>query len=215
MSFELQRWGHSCVRLAADGAIVIDPGSFSQVTQALEGATDVLVTHEHADHVDVGAVAAAAARGVPVHAPRPVVEALLAAGAPVGRLTAVTAGDRFEVAGLQVEVLGEWHEVIHPDLPRFVNVGYLVDSRLLHPGDAYVERRDGGPVDTLLVPVSGPWLRLSEVVDWIRRVRPDHVVGIHDALASPLGRALSSTQIERLCERPVTWLEPGESIRVG
>ena len=214
MSIELQRWGHSCVRLGRGAPIVIDPGVFSDVAVALAGAAGVLVTHEHADHVDVAAVADAARGGVPVHGPAPVVEALLAAGAPVGALHAVAAGDRFELAGRDVQVLGHWHEPIHPDVPKFVNVGYLVEDRVLHPGDAYVERTYGGSVDTLLVPVSGPWLRLADVIDWVRRVRPRRVVAIHDAHASDAGTTLTGSWIERLCDTPVIWLSAGESIEL-
>lgn len=194
--------------------MVIDPGAFSDVAAALAGAAGVLVTHEHADHLDVAAVVDAARGGVPVHGPAPVVEALLAAGAPLGALHVVAAGDRFEVGGRDVQVLGHWHELIHADVPRFVNVGYLVDEVVLHPGDAYVERGDGGAVDALLVPISAPWLRLSDVIDWVRRVRPHTIVAIHDALASDAGRTLTGSLIERLCDTPVTWLAAGESIEL-
>jgi L-ascorbate metabolism protein UlaG (beta-lactamase superfamily) len=38
--------GQSCVRLEKDGAVlVIDPGTFSDASAALEGATALLVTH--------------------------------------------------------------------------------------------------------------------------------------------------------------------------
>jgi len=44
--------GHSCVRLDKDGAVlVIDPGTFSDAAGALDGATAVMVTHEHPDHL--------------------------------------------------------------------------------------------------------------------------------------------------------------------
>jgi L-ascorbate metabolism protein UlaG (beta-lactamase superfamily) len=52
--------GHSCVRLEKNGAIlVIDPGMFSDAAAALDGAAAVLVTHEHPDHLDAGAIKAA------------------------------------------------------------------------------------------------------------------------------------------------------------
>ena len=52
--------GHSCVRLDKDGAVlVIDPGTFSDAAGALDGATAVMVTHEHPDHLDADAIRAA------------------------------------------------------------------------------------------------------------------------------------------------------------
>ena len=50
----LTKKGHSCVRLAKDGAtLVIDPGVFSE-PDAAAGADALLVTHEHNDHFDEG-----------------------------------------------------------------------------------------------------------------------------------------------------------------
>ena len=39
--------------------LVIDPGSFSDAAAALDGATAVMVTHEHPDHLDADAIRAA------------------------------------------------------------------------------------------------------------------------------------------------------------
>lgn len=53
---KLTHFGHACVRVQdGDRVLVIDPGTFSDAETALSGATAVLVSHEHADHVDVEA----------------------------------------------------------------------------------------------------------------------------------------------------------------
>ena len=47
---ELTKHGHACVVLSEDDRrLVIDPGAFTDPA-ALDGASAVLVTHEHADH---------------------------------------------------------------------------------------------------------------------------------------------------------------------
>jgi L-ascorbate metabolism protein UlaG (beta-lactamase superfamily) len=57
---KLTKFTHACVRLEKDGRVlVLDPGNFSETDQALADADAVLITHEHADHVDADAVAAA------------------------------------------------------------------------------------------------------------------------------------------------------------
>jgi hypothetical protein len=76
------------------------------------------------------------------------------------------------------------------------NVGYLV-AGVLHPGDAYVDPV-GAEVDVLLTPVGGPWLKIGEVVDYVRSVRPTRLVVIHDAQLSPAGVGLASTLLGRL-----------------
>ena len=46
----LTKFGHACVRLEHDGVtLVIDPGTWTE-REAVDGATAVLITHEHPDH---------------------------------------------------------------------------------------------------------------------------------------------------------------------
>ena len=47
---QITKHGHACVRIEHEGAVVVlDPGAFTE-PDALDGATAVLVTHEHPDH---------------------------------------------------------------------------------------------------------------------------------------------------------------------
>ena len=71
----LTKYTHSCVRLDnGSNALVIDPGVFSEVQPALDGADAVLITHEHADHLNAPALleAARANAAMRVWAPAPV-----------------------------------------------------------------------------------------------------------------------------------------------
>lgn len=210
MTSRLTRYGHSCIRIERDGsAVVLDPGSLSDVEAALVGVRDVLVTHVHADHLDVARLAAA---DVEVTGPQPVLDALADAGVPAERLHLVVDGDHLDVHGFDVRVLGERHAVVHPDLPVATNVGYLVDG-VLHPGDAYVDPQ-GADVEVLLVPIGGPWLKISEVVDYVRSVSPARTAAIHDAHLSAAGVALVKTVLDGLASTDLVVLAPGEGIDV-
>ncbi|MGW6460859.1 MBL fold metallo-hydrolase [Streptomyces sp. NPDC055078] len=197
---------HSCVRLEKGGAtLVIDPGAFSEEDAAV-GADVVLVTHEHIDHFDEGRVRAALEAGAEVWTLRSVADRLLAAFP--GRVRTVGHGDSFSAAGFDVEVHGEKHAVIHPELPRVTNVGFLVDGSVFHPGDALTVPDQ--QVDTLMLPVQAPWNKISEVIDYVREVKPRRVIDVHDALLTELARPIYDTHLRNLGGAPHSRLAPGE-----
>ncbi|MFI5479742.1 MBL fold metallo-hydrolase [Streptomyces rubiginosohelvolus] len=198
---------HSCVRIEKEGRIlVIDPGGFSEDDAAL-GADVMLVTHEHPDHFNEARLRAGleANPAAEVWTLRSVAEQLSAAFP--GRVHTVGDGDAFSAAGFDVTVHGELHAVIHPDIPRITNVGFLVDGSVFHPGDALtVPER---PVDTLLLPVMAPWSKISEVIDYVREVKPRRAIDVHDALLTDLARPIYDNQIGALGGADHRRLAPG------
>ncbi|WP_256104809.1 MBL fold metallo-hydrolase [Streptomyces sp. ODS05-4] len=203
----LTKKSHACVRLEKDGrTLVIDPGAFSESDAAL-GADAVLVTHEHPDHFEEGRLRAAleANPAAEVWTLRSVADALSAAFP--GRVHTVGHGDAFTAAGFDVEVHGELHAVIHPDIPRITNVGFLVDGTVFHPGDALTV--PSRPVETLLLPIMAPWSKVSEVIDYVREVKPVRAIDVHDALLTDLARPVYGGHIGRLTGTEHEPLEPG------
>ena len=181
----LTKKGHSCIRLEKDGrTLVIDPGGYSEA-DAAAGAAAVLITHEHPDHFDERAVRAAldADPAVEVWTLASVADRL--GSAYPGRIHVVGEGDAFSVAGFDVQVHGQLHAVIHPDIPRITNAGYLVEGTVFHPGDALTV--PAHPVETLLLPLNAPWSKASEVVDYVREVKPQRVIDVHDGLLTDTG----------------------------
>ncbi|MBO0805369.1 MAG: MBL fold metallo-hydrolase [Nocardiopsaceae bacterium] len=212
---KLTKHEHACVVLEKGGeSIVIDPGSFSDgAGDIISGASAILITHEHFDHVNEAAITAAldARPELRVYAPSSLAGTF---GAHAGQFTAVSAGDSLAIAGFSVSVHGSTHAVIHPDIPVIPNVGYFVDDSVYHPGDAYFvpEVRVG----TLLLPTSGPWMKLGEAADYVRAVRPGAVVQIHEMLLSDIGLGLAANLLgaDGLTGLPLTQVPHGESITV-
>ncbi|MHA7238308.1 MBL fold metallo-hydrolase [Arthrobacter sp. TMS1-12-1] len=201
----LTKYSHSCVRLEQDGSVlVVDPGTFSEVEEALAGAGAVLVTHEHPDHIAVDRVVAvlAADPSVEVWAPQAVVDSVREGlGDAAGeRIHPVTGGEEFLAAGFRVRTFGGQHALIHPLIPVIANVGYLIDESVYHPGDSLIVP-DGIGVETLLVPVHAPWSKLAEVVDFVLSVRAPRAFQIHDALLNEAGLGLVEGHITRLGAR--------------
>ncbi|MFG2057472.1 MBL fold metallo-hydrolase [Micromonospora sp. NPDC048930] len=177
---KITKWTHACVRLEHEGRVlVVDPGVWSEPA-ALVGADAVLLTHEHADHVDVLRLAGL---GVPVFAPD---GARLPDLAPLA-VNRVAAGDRFTAAGFAVTAVGGRHAVIHDGQPDCANLGYLVDDAVYHPGDSLA--LPGAPVETLLVPAQGSWLKLTEAITFATTVGARQAFPIHDAQLNDRGLA--------------------------
>ncbi|MFI8851064.1 MBL fold metallo-hydrolase [Streptomyces sp. NPDC053499] len=214
---KLTKQGHACVRLEKGGrSLVIDPGGFSEQEAAL-GADALLVTHEHPDHFDELRLRAAmeANPEARIWTLRSVADRI--SGAFPGRVHTVGNGDTFEAAGFEIEVHGELHAVIHPDIPRITNVGFVVDGLVFHPGDALtVPER---PVKTLLLPVHAPWNKFSEVLDYVRAVSPAQVYDIHDGLLNDNGLGVLGRMLGE--GGPGTGgaahhhLHPGEAVRLA
>lgn len=192
----LTKLGHACVRIAtADAVIVLDPGTFTGAGAA-EGATAVLITHEHADHCDPAQLRATDAPIFTIEA----VAAHLRREAPdvAERVHVVAPGTSFDV-GVPVEVVGEKHAVIHPELPHFDNSGFVLSiegQRIYHPGDSLT--LPPAPVDLLLAPISAPWLKVSEAIDFVRAVGAPRNLGVHDKVYAEVALGIVDAHMGRL-----------------
>jgi len=212
----LTKHTHATVTVEDQGhRVLIDPGAFTpEARDLLADATEVLITHDHVDHLDVEAVRTALAQrpALRVWGP-PAVAAALSADAD-GRVGVVTGGEELDLGGIGVRVVGGPHASVHRSIPLPDHVGYLVGGAVYHPGDAY--RLPGRPVDTLLVPVSGPWTRVGDAMDFVAAVAPRQSVLVHDVMLSDVGRSSSAAflRADAAGGAPVVVLAPGESLDI-
>jgi L-ascorbate metabolism protein UlaG (beta-lactamase superfamily) len=206
----ITKFTHACLRIEHDGGVlVIDPGVYTEA-EALDGADAVLITHEHMDHVDIEALRALKRPELTVHTHADVGAQLSDLDA---ELYAVAPGDTFVAAGMTIRAHGGRHAVIHPDIPRIVNVGFVIDTRdgpLYHPGDAF--HIPDEEIATLFVPVSAPWLKLAEAIDFTREIAPERAFALHDSLLVDVGQQMVTGHMTRLSGTRYARLEPGASV---
>jgi L-ascorbate metabolism protein UlaG (beta-lactamase superfamily) len=211
----LAKYSHACVRVEHDGAVlVIDPGTLSE-RAALDGVDAVLITHEHADHLDVGALSDVLATrpSIAVYTNPDVLPHLTELD---GVVTPVVSGEEFNAAGFRVRAFGGLHAEIHPDMPRVSNLGYFIEGEgasggVYHPGDSF-DVPTGVEVETLFVPVSGPWLKLAEAIDFVRAVAPRRAFALHDGLHNEIGHQLTDRLMTNLSGCAYARLTAGQGI---
>jgi L-ascorbate metabolism protein UlaG (beta-lactamase superfamily) len=168
---------HSCYWVENDGFVtVLDPGVLAPAA-VLDDADAVLITHEHQDHFELSSIVARVATRphLPIYTNKSVAALLVGSGAKV---YVVGNGDAFMLGGVRIQVHGEWHAPIAPDVTRVRNVGFQLGSRFYHPGDAYTDPHEH--VGVMTVPEFGTFTKLGESLQFVEQVRPGLVIPCHD-----------------------------------
>ena len=183
----IRKFTHACLHIVdGDANILIDPGSYSTGAEQLAGVTTTLLPHAHLDHLDPTRLARVAERNpdAAIYADSGSATAIAVEERTADlAVTVVAPGDRWH-AGTTMEAFGGEHAVIHQDIPRISNVGYIVGGRLCHPGDSLVLPAEVPEI--LALPIAAPWMAFKEAVDYVRAVAPRVVVPIHEGvLAAP------------------------------
>lgn len=215
---KITKHGHACLAVEVAGrSLIVDPGFYTDDLPLPTNLDAIVVTHAHDDHCFEANLEQLLAKNpaAVIFGPQEVVTRLQGAGeASVSGATmhAVYHGDHYEVGAFQLDFVGDLHQVIHRSIPLLQNTSVLVNSTLYYPGDSYTVC--DMPYDILACPASAPWLRISDVIDYLDEMRPKKCFATHNALLSERGHALQNSRIREVTERgggEFRYLELGES----
>ncbi len=178
----IRRLTDSCLLVTTDEeATLFDPGfhTFLEGVLDLESIGDVtrvLVTHEHADHVNPEFV-----------------KWLIERRRDLMVYSNQAVADLLDGHGIEVSIeVPEWttvEDVLHERLPtgaRPPNRSWTIDGLITHPGDSH-QPTITAPI--MALPLLAPWGSLTGAVAFARRIQPERVIMIHDFFMSESGRA--------------------------
>ncbi|HZS42714.1 MAG TPA: MBL fold metallo-hydrolase [Candidatus Paceibacterota bacterium] len=184
---KITKLGHCCLIIEEKGLkILTDPGNYTHKQNEVTGIDIVLISHEHSDHYHLDSVKALMKNNP---------TARLISNGAVGSLLEkegfkyekVGDGEKIEIGGVLIEGFGKDHAPIYKDLMLVENTGYLINSYLYIPGDAFHAPSKG--VLVLALPVAGPWVKISDSIDYALEVKPKKTFPVHDANLRILGGA--------------------------
>jgi L-ascorbate metabolism protein UlaG (beta-lactamase superfamily) len=175
---KITKLGHCCLLIETKGKrIVTDPGNYSTAQDTVTGIDFVVISHEHTDHLHIESVKAILKNNpmVKIVSNKAVAGILKKEGI---ECEIVGHGESCDLDGVSCAGWGTKHASIYKTMMDVENTGYIIDDRLYYPGDGFtiLER----PIDILALPVTGPWMKLSEAVDYALKIKPKMCFPVHD-----------------------------------
>lgn len=183
---KITKYRHACLTITEnERTLIIDPGSLSTDFDIPEHVEAIIITHEHSDHLDPVHIKAIVAKNPDVLI---IGDEAVVAQLPNYTTKAVHTGEIVTAGMFTLQFFGGEHARIHTSIPVIANLGVLVNDTLYYPGDSFAI--PGVAVKVLALPVSAPWLKMSEVMDFLVAIHPRLVFPTHDALLSDTGNQL-------------------------
>lgn len=151
-----------------------------------ERVVAVVITHQHADHQDAGLLQSITKQfpDAAVFTTDDTAPILATANTHV-----VHAGEHVTAGPFSLEFFGGEHAIIDQSIAPIHNLGVMVNEQLYYPGDSFA--LPNKPVAVLALPISAPWMKLSEALDFLRAVAPERAFPTHDAILSDNGKTVT------------------------
>jgi L-ascorbate metabolism protein UlaG (beta-lactamase superfamily) len=193
---KLTKYGHACVLIENDEGkkVVIDAGEWTELPEDLNNILVVVCTHVHGDHTDARNVLKIvdANPGVVVYANSESMEVL----ADVECKKVVVDSNALEqIAGFELSFYALDHAVIWQNSPCR-NLAMKVNDFYYYPGDSFHIIDE--PVEIAGVPVSAPWLKMSEAIQFVYDVKSKKVIPTHNGILNDNGHMIAHNWLNNI-----------------
>jgi L-ascorbate metabolism protein UlaG (beta-lactamase superfamily) len=175
---KITKLGHCCLLIEVSGVrIITDPGNYSTSQNTVKDIDFVLISHEHPDHLHVDSLKNILENNS---------KAVIISNQSVSRILnkenithkIVSDKDVSDMKGVSLKGWGTKHANIYKEVEDVENTGYIIADKLFYPGDALtlLDRE----IDILALPVAGPWIKISEAIEYALAVKPKKCFPVHD-----------------------------------
>jgi len=181
---KITKIGHCALVLEHEGiTLLTDPGNFTvEAQEKVTGLDAIVITHEHQDHFHIDSIKALLKTNP---------NAAVVGNSAVGKLldaqgiahTVVGDGQSANIKEVKIEGFGRDHAPIYGTMGLVENTGYLIGEKFYFPGDNFA--LPGRPVDVLALPVAGPWMKMSDAIDFAKAIDARAAFGVHDGMVQP------------------------------
>lgn len=164
--------------------ILTDPGTYSTRQNEIENIDFILITHEHTDHLHIDSL-----KTVLKNNPQAKIITNKSVGIILEKeglaFKTIEDGQAFDAGGVLIEGFGREHACMHSSILPIQNVGYFIANKLFYPGDSLTN--PGKQVEILALPIAGPWMKLSEGIDYALELNPKVCFPVHDGILKQIG----------------------------
>ena len=179
----ISKYIHSCVLFEHGGEkLLFDPGNYSFMEgrvapETFRDVSTVVITHNHPDHLALEPLK----RILALSGADVITNGEVAAQLREEGIDATTIEEGTHTAGaFTLQAIPTAHEAILSDtLPR--HTAFLVNEQVLNAGDSFQEPLlPFAGVETLIMPVTAPFLTEVGAFAFARRMRPRQIIPVHD-----------------------------------
>ncbi len=175
----ITKFGHCCLLIKEGSALILtDPGNYNDVPE-ISDLDAILLTHEHGDHVHIESIKR-------LRALNPDVVIITHDG--VGKILTkediphvlIKDMETIFVKEVSITSYGTEHAHICEGILTPRNTGFMINKKLFYPGDSF--HNPGVKIEILALPVSGPWMRIEDAVEYAKQINPKVVFPVHDGM---------------------------------
>lgn len=194
---KITKFEHACFIVEENSqSIIVDPGGYTTDLIIPKNVIGIIITHEHRDHFNKDLL-----QKIIVENPSAIIftNQNIAAQLDDFKTQTVVANEGLKIGDFHVEFFGGQHAMIFAGKEEVVNLGVMINELLYYPGDSF--HVPDAQVKVLALPVSAPWLKISEVIEFLTTIKPQIAFPTHDAILSAIGKDLPDRILPPIAEK--------------